>query len=66
MQHLLVQTQVGDQLLKLPVLLLEDPKPSQFGDPEPCEPLLPSIERLFADSKLANDLSHRSARLSLP
>ena len=25
-----------------------------------------AIERLFADSKLANDLSHRSARLSLP
>jgi len=29
-------------------------------------PLLPSMERLLADPELANDLGHRSARLSLP
>ncbi len=36
------------------------------GDAEPCEPLLPSVERLLADTELTDDLGHRSARLSLP
>jgi len=39
---------------------------AQFGDPEHCEPLLPPIEGLLADPELADDLGHRSARLSLP
>jgi hypothetical protein len=33
---------------------------------EPSEPLLPSVEGLLADAELADDLGHRTARLSLP
>jgi hypothetical protein len=53
-------------LLELPVLLLKGPQPSQFGDAQTGEPLLSPVERFSADPKLANDLGHRSARLSLP
>jgi hypothetical protein len=53
-------------LLELAVLLLQDPQPTQLGDAESCEPLLPPIKSLLADPEPADDLGHRCARLSLP
>lgn len=66
LQHLLVQAQVGHQLLELPVLLLELTQPAQLGDPHAAEPLLPPVEDGLADAHLAHDVAHGGARLLLP
>ena len=47
LQHLPVEAQVYDQLLEHPVLFLQGPKPAQFSDANPREPLLPAIECLL-------------------
>lgn len=63
---MLVQGQVGNQLLELPVLI---PQLAQLPDLRRAEAavlLLPAVERLLGDLELAADLDDRRAGLDLP
>src|SRR5215471_13975817 len=65
-QDLLIQGQVGDELLELPVLLAELPELPDLGDPQAPKPLLPAVEGRFTDAELPADLLDGSPRLRLP
>jgi hypothetical protein len=60
-----IQGQVGDQLLELPIFLLELPEPTEFSDTHPGKFPLPAIKRLLADPEFAADLKHRRASFCL-
>jgi hypothetical protein len=65
LQHGLIQTQIGNQLLQPAILLLELFHLTGLIRLHPDVLLLPSIERLFTDSNLADYLRHRHAQLCL-
>ena len=44
---MLVEAEVGDQLLQLPVLVLQLLQPTQFARPKPAVELLPAVKRLL-------------------
>jgi hypothetical protein len=56
LEHLLVEAQVGDELLGLLVLLLELPQAPQLGGTEVAVLLLPAEECGLADPQLAADI----------
>src|SRR6185437_9262786 len=66
LQDCLVEAQVGDQLLQLPVLFAQLPKLTDLGRAHAAELLLPPIKGLLGDLELPTDLNDRSPALSLP
>ena len=56
MEHVLVQAQVGHQLLELPVLFLDLAQPPQLDDHNPGKLPLPAVKDLLAHAQLAADL----------
>lgn len=65
LQHGLVQAQTGNDLLELPVLLLQLPKPAHLRRSYPAVLLLADVERRRADAHLAAHLLHPSTQLRL-
>lgn len=65
LQYDFVETEIGNQLLELAILLLELAHPSQLLDPNACILFLPGIERGLRDTSLATYLfqSYASIRL---
>jgi hypothetical protein len=65
-QHMLVEGQIGDELLELTILLFKLAEPAQLRYTHPRKRLLPALERLLADPEFAADLGHRCPRFCLP
>src|SRR5258706_16370798 len=65
LQHMLIQRQIGDELLELAVLILELAQPSQLGHSHSGEFLLPAIKGLLTDAELPTDLGDRCSRFYL-
>ena len=63
--HLLVQAEVGHQLLQLAIILLQDPEPPYLRHTHALELILPPVEDLLADAHLASDLCCRRAVIRL-
>lgn len=66
LQDVLVVTEISDQRLELPVLLLELLQPTHLSHAHPGKLLLPSIEHLLADTHLPADIPDGCAVLGLP
>src|SRR5262245_8837697 len=65
-QYLLVQGEVRDQLLQLPILFAELAELAYFGRAEVPKLLLPAVIRLLADLVLPAELGDGHAALPLP
>ena len=62
----LVQCQIRHQLLQLPVLLLELPKPPELRHPPPVVLALPAVKRLLEYSHLPANLRDRRTTFGPP
>ena len=62
----LVQTEAGDQALKLDVFLPELLQPLDLHLAHPGKPVLPLVERHLRHGQLAADVLHRHAALRVP
>jgi len=56
-QRLIVEREIGDQMLQPPILVLERFQPPRFADIEPAVLALPAMVRLLADAVPANDVA---------
>src|SRR5262249_32583264 len=66
LQDRLVERQVGDDLLELPILLAELPELAHLRGPQIAEALLPALVGLLADPVLPAQLDHWHAAVPLP
>jgi hypothetical protein len=55
---MLVQRQIGDQCLQLPVFLPKLPQFPQLAQAQSCVPSLPAVEGLLRHPKIAADVRH--------
>src|SRR4051812_19546320 len=62
---MLVQAEVGDQLLQLAVLVLELLQPSQLPGAKPAVKLLPAVKRLLRNPHPTDHFRHRRPGLRL-
>ena len=65
LKHVLVEREIGDELLQFAVLGLELPKAAQLRGADPAVLLLPVVERGLTDAHLAADLFDLRACLGL-
>src|SRR5262249_7467129 len=65
-QDLLVERQIGDELLQFSILLAELTQLAHLGRAQVPELLLPAVVRLLADLVLPTKLRNRHAALPLP
>jgi hypothetical protein len=61
----LIQREVGDQLLELEVLFFELSEAAEFCDTHASKLLLPAVEGLFSDTEVAADFKDGCARFDL-
>jgi len=62
---MLVEAEIGDELLQLAVLVNELLQPPQLAHTQPAVQLIPAVERLLADAHPAQNFGHRRSRFSL-
>ena len=62
---MLIQAEIGDQLLQLAVFVLELLQAPQLAGTKPAIQLLPAVERLLRNPHPPDDLGHRRSRLRL-
>lgn len=60
-----VQSEVGDQLLELAILVFELAKAAKFSHPHTGKFLLPAVEGLFSDAESATEFQDWSAGFDL-
>src|SRR5487761_2134359 len=61
LQDSLVEAEIGDELLELPVLVAEPAQFAELGHAQAAELLLPPVEGAFGDLQLPADLGDRGA-----
>ena len=64
-EHVLVERQVGDQLLQAPILVLDLPQPAQLADSQVGVLPFPEVERRLAEAPLPTDIRHGGPALGL-
>lgn len=63
---MLVERQIGHELLQPVVFILHLPESAQLADPQMGELFLPEVDRGLADPQLPGDVTGRGAALDLP
>jgi hypothetical protein len=63
LEHLVIERQVGDQVLQTPILVFERAQLLRIAHIHPAVLRAPAIERGLADAVLANEIRHLLAGL---